>query len=204
MPFDVCFVGAGPASLSGAIELTRLVQKDTEAGGSLGEVSIAVIEKGAEVGHHSLSGAVVNPRAMRELFPDLSPDEYPFGLPVKSERVLMLTQNGSIKIPTPGSMHNEGNYVASICEIVRWLGEKAQEMEINVFEGFPADSLLVEGDSVTGVRTAPTGLDREGRSCWAARAAVEARIRASSLRSAAGSRPCIAPASALASDPALG
>jgi len=159
---DVVFVGAGPAGLAGAIELARLVQKDAEAGGSLGEVNIAVLDKASALGEHNLSGAVVNPRAFRELFPELKDSDFPFRGEVQKESVVMLTETGSIPIPTPPPMHNRGNYVASICEVVRWLGTRAEELGINVLPGFPVDSLLVEGEKVVGVRTTPAGLSRDG------------------------------------------
>ncbi|MGQ0561859.1 MAG: 4Fe-4S dicluster domain-containing protein [Gemmatimonadota bacterium] len=157
---DVVFVGGGPAGLAGAIHLARLVQQDNEAGGALGEINIAVLEKAASLGEHCLSGAVVNPRSLRTLFPELKDSDFPFRRPVEAERVYLLMQNRSLRMPTPPTMKNHGNHVASICELVRWLGEKAEALGVNVFTGFPAESLLVEGEKVIGVRTAPTGLNR--------------------------------------------
>lgn len=162
LEMDVVFVGAGPAGLAGAIELARLVQKDAESGGTLGEVSIAVLDKAGALGEHNLSGAVVNPRAFRELFPELQDADFPFRRPVTRESVLFLTQTGQFPVPTPPPMHNRGNYVGSICEIVRWLGTKAEELGVNVLPGFPVDSLLVDGEKVVGVRTTPAGLSRDG------------------------------------------
>ena len=159
---DVVFVGAGPAGLAGAIELARLVRGDNASGGGLGDVSIGVLEKAASLGEHSLSGAVVNPRAFRDLFPEMKPEDFPFGQPVRSESLYLLSERRARRLPMPPSMHNKGNYVASICEIVRWLGEKAQELGVDVFPGFPAGALLAEGQRVTGVRTVPSGLDRDG------------------------------------------
>lgn len=162
VPMDVVFVGGGPAGLAGAIELAKLVKQDAEAGGSLGEVQIAVLEKSAALGEHCLSGAVVNPVAFRELFPDIKDDDFPFRQPVTKERVYLLTKGRGLRIPTPPTMHNHGNFIGSISEIVRWLGERAESMGVNIFTGFPAASLMMDGEKVVGVRTTPTGLSRDG------------------------------------------
>jgi electron-transferring-flavoprotein dehydrogenase len=163
VPMDVVFAGGGPAGLSGAIELARLVKADNESGGTLGAVEIGVLEKAARLGDHSLSGAVVNPIAFRELFPELGVQDLPLRRPVTAESVYVLTGSRAVRIPTPPTMRNEGNWIASICEIVRWLGERAEALGVNLFPGFPVDSLLVEGQRVVGVRTAPSGLGRDGR-----------------------------------------
>jgi electron-transferring-flavoprotein dehydrogenase len=160
---DVLIVGAGPGGLSCAIELARLVQRDQEAGGGIPDISIAVLEKAGSLGEHSLSGAVVNPRAFGELFPDLKTEDLPFRQPVNAEAVYLLTERRAQRIPTPPTMHNRSYYTASLCEIVRWLGDRAEEYGINLFTGFPADGLLVQGNAVRGVRTSPAGLDREGK-----------------------------------------
>lgn len=162
VPMDVLFVGAGPAGLAGAIELANLVRRDNEGGGTLGDVQIGVLEKAGALGEHSLSGAVVNPIAIRALFPELNDSDFPFRAPVTGERVYFLTGGRAQRIPTPPTMQNHGYYMASICEIVRWLGEKAEGLGVNIFTGFPAASLLTEGNRVTGVRTTPTGLTRTG------------------------------------------
>jgi electron-transferring-flavoprotein dehydrogenase len=160
---DVLFVGAGPAGLAGAIELANLAQRDREAGGDLGEINIGVLEKAGSLGEHSLSGAVVNPRAFRELFPGMSEPDFPFRQPVTAESVYFLTGSRAIRMPTPKTMHNAGYFTASLCEIVRWLGQQAESLGVNIFTGFPAEALLVADHAVRGVRTTPSGLDRGGR-----------------------------------------
>ncbi len=160
---DVVIVGAGPAGLSCAIELARLVKQDQETGGGTSDLNIAVLEKAGSLGEHNLSGAVVNPRAFQELFPDIPVGELPFRQAVEAESVYLLTERRAQRIPTPPTMHNKSYYTASICEIVRWLGERAEGLGINLFTGFPADGLLVDGNAVRGVRTTPSGLDRGGQ-----------------------------------------
>jgi electron-transferring-flavoprotein dehydrogenase len=162
VPMDVLFVGGGPAGLAGAIELAKLIRADNEAGGNLGEIQVGVLEKAGALGEHSLSGAVVNPVAMRALFPELKDSDFPFRGPVGGERVYFLTGSRAIRVPTPPTMQNHGYQIASLCEIVRWLGEKTEALGVNIFTGFPAAGLLTEGNRVTGVRTTPTGLARSG------------------------------------------
>lgn len=162
LEMDVVIVGAGPAGLACAIELARLARADGEAGGALGELQVAVLDKAASLGEHNLSGAVVNPRAFRELFPELKDGDFPFRHEVRREKVMLLTETGQFTLPTPPPMKNHGNYIGSICEMVQWLGGKAEEMGVNVLPGFPVDSLLVDGERVAGCRTTPAGLKRDG------------------------------------------
>src|SRR6266513_578777 len=157
MELDVLIVGAGPAGLACAIELAHLAQREGT------ELNIGVLEKAEALGEHSLSGAVVNPRAFRELFPDLKDADFPFRGPVTKEAVYVLTKGGKLRLPTPPTMHNRGYYVASLCEIVRWLCAKAGGCGVNVFTGFPAAQLPVRDSAVAGVRTAAAGLDRDGK-----------------------------------------
>jgi electron-transferring-flavoprotein dehydrogenase len=161
LEMDVLFVGAGPAGLAGAIELARLARNAPAERPDLSGLTIGVLEKAGSLGEHNLSGAVVNPRALREIFPDLKDNDFPLRQPVGSEAVYLLTEGGSVRLPTPPTMRNHGFYTASICELVRWLGEKAEGLGVNLFPGFPAEALLVEGKAVKGIRTAASGLDRD-------------------------------------------
>jgi ribulose 1,5-bisphosphate synthetase/thiazole synthase len=148
LEMDVLIVGAGPAGLACAIELARLAKEDS----ALADLGIAVLEKAGSLGEHSLSGAVVNPRVFRELFPDVALEDLPFRQPVPAEAVYLLTEQRAQRIPTPPTMHNKGYYTASLCEIVRWLGERAEAAGVNIFAGFPVDALLVIGDAVRLLR----------------------------------------------------
>jgi electron-transferring-flavoprotein dehydrogenase len=156
MELDVLVVGAGPAGLACAIELANLAKR------SGNELNIGVLEKAEALGEHSLSGAVVNPRAFRELFPEMPDADFPFRGRVSKESVHLLTADGGWRLPTPPTMRNHGNYIGSICEMVRWLGQRAESLGVNLFTGYPAAALLVDGDRVAGVRTAAGGLGREG------------------------------------------
>lgn len=181
VPMDVIFVGAGPAGLSGAIELARLIEKDKQQGGNLGDIEIAVLEKASSLGGHNLSGAVVNPIAFHELFPELALEDFPFKTPVKGEAVYFMTEKSQFKMPTPPTMKNHGNQIGSICEMVRWMGEKAEALGVNIFTSFPVDSLLTEDGKVVGVRTTPAGLNKEGELGADAMPATDVRAKVTVL-----------------------
>jgi electron-transferring-flavoprotein dehydrogenase len=153
---DVLFVGAGPASLAGAIKLGQLANS---AGRPL---EILVIEKGGEVGNHGISGAVMDPRGLDELLPDWRASA-PVESPVTSDELWFLTRGGKIKAPlTPPPLRNHGKYVASLQKMTKWMGERAEEAGAQVFPSFPGQELLWEGDRIVGVRTGDKGVDHAG------------------------------------------
>jgi electron-transferring-flavoprotein dehydrogenase len=162
VPLDVVFVGAGPGGLISAIHLARLIKAQKEKDPSTPDIQIGVLEKAANLGGHTLSGAVVNPSVLRAVFPELKDEDFPFRQKVKGDRVYFMTGDKHIRMPTPPTMHNSGNYVASLCEIVRWLGTKAEELGVNILTSFPADQLLAdENQNIIGVRTVAAGLNRD-------------------------------------------
>jgi electron-transferring-flavoprotein dehydrogenase len=159
LEFDVVFVGAGPANLSGAYHLARLAKQNNL------EIEIAVIEKGSAVGSHILSGAVMDPRALKELIPDFVEQGAPLESPVTDDQFLYLTSKRAIRAPiTPPPFKNHGYYIISLNRLTAWLGEKCEEAGVNVFPEFPgADLLYDENDRVIGVRTGDKGIDKEGK-----------------------------------------
>jgi len=159
VPLDVLIVGAGPAGLAAAIQIAQRAKETPE----LGSLEIGVLEKAQTLGGHCLSGAVVNPIALRALFPELKDEDFPFRGKVERDRVYLLTKRGKVRLPTPPTMNNHGNFVCSICELVRWLGEKAEELGVNIMPGYPAAALLSdENGRIIGARTAAMGLARDG------------------------------------------
>ena len=151
LEMDILFVGAGPASLAGAIRLNQLYK---------GQKQIAIIEKASRLGGHSLSGAVINPIAFHKLFPSMDIKDSPLRIPVQSEKMYFLTKKNHYRIPAPPTMKNKGFYTASLCEVVRWLGEKAETAGIHIFPNTPGHKLIVEKDKVIGVQTTASGLNR--------------------------------------------
>jgi len=161
MEFDVVIVGAGPAGLSAAC---RLKQKAAEAGK---EISVCVVEKGSEVGAHILSGAVFEPRALNELFPDWKELGAPLNTPVVRDDIYVLrSAEASTKVPdffVPKTMHNEGNYIISLGNLCRWLAQQAENLGVEVYPGFAAqEALFDENGVVRGIITGDLGVDREG------------------------------------------
>jgi electron-transferring-flavoprotein dehydrogenase len=172
LEMDVVFVGAGPANLSGALHLTRLVAahndavaNGTKAAKPLGEIQIAVIEKGASVGAHILSGAVMDPRGLAELIPDYVERGAPLESPVKEDHFVYLTSKYAIRSPlTPPPLANHGYYIVSLNRLTAWLGEQCEAAGVNIFPEFPgAEMLYDEKDRVIGVRTGDKGIDKEGK-----------------------------------------
>lgn len=157
---DVLFVGAGPASLAGALRLRQLVNSNER----LGEISIAVIEKGREVGSHMISGAVMDIRPLAELVPDFMERGAPIESEVTEEDVSYLTERHKFRSPIiPPPLNNHGKYVVSLNKLIRWLGPIVEEAGVDIFPEFPGDKVLLEGRRVVGVQTGDKGIDREGR-----------------------------------------
>jgi electron-transferring-flavoprotein dehydrogenase len=161
MEYDVVIVGAGPAGLAAAIRLKQLAA----ARGT--EIGVCVLEKGSEVGAHILSGAVIDPRALNELFPDWQQLGAPLNAPVTEDCFLFLTASSSYRVPSallPGCFQNHGNYVISLGNVCRWLAQQAEGLGVEIFPGFPAADLLYdESGAVSGVVTGDMGVDREGQ-----------------------------------------
>jgi len=161
MEVDVVIVGAGPAGLSTACRLMQLAQEHGK------EISVVVLEKGSEVGAHILSGAVIEPGALSELFPDWQERGAPLNTPVTRDEVFFYrNQTKSIKVPNftiPRTMHNDGNYIVSLGKVVRWLGEQAESLGVEIFPGFPASEVLFsELGAVKGVATGEMGISSVG------------------------------------------
>ena len=179
----VAIVGAGPAGMACAVRLGQLLGDDPATLSKLGEVPLIVLEKGRAPGSHELSGAIVNPSALRELFPDTPLDQLPTYGPVTGEGVYFMTRGRAQRLPTPPPFHNKGNWIFSLSRLTRWMGERAEELGTFVQPETTALRLLTAKGSgaICGVQTAPMGLDRSGKASAGAAPPTEIVAKATVL-----------------------
>ena len=175
MEYDVVIVGAGPAGLAAAIKLKQLAAEHGH------EINVCVIEKGSEVGAHILSGAVIDPRALNELLPNWKELDAPLNTLVTEDRFLFLSETSSMQLPTfmlPGCLQNHGNYVVSLGNVCRWLGQQAEGLGVEIFPGFAAAEVLFDDKgTVVGVATGDMGIGKDGKRTDAYAPGMELRAK---------------------------
>jgi len=172
MTFDVVIVGAGPAGLAAAIRMKQLAAAQSR------DISVCVVEKGSEVGAHILSGAVLEPRALAELFPDWKERGAPLETPATNDRFLFLLRHRAIPMPVPPAMRNEGNFIISLGRLCRWLSAQAEALGVEVYPGFAAAEILFdERGAIAGVATGDMGIGKDGRPTANHQPGVELRAR---------------------------
>ena len=172
MPYDVVIIGAGPSGLATAIKLKQLAQENHQ------EISVCILEKGAEIGAHILSGAVFETRALDELLPNWQALGAPLYTKAVSDEFLFLTKNKSFTLPTPPMMKNHGNYIISLGNLCRWLGEQAENLGVEIFAGFAACEVLFHDDgSIKGVATNNVGVGKDGQATAQFESGIEIHAR---------------------------